>query len=296
MFRIRFIFRFTISLFLLTSLLTGYRLLDPILPGIDSWQWPVVALSNPSDITSEPTTPITNNLTPIPTIAPLFRTEATALPTPAPTIALAPAVLISRSAEITTIQPVDLPEILIYDDELNDNWTIEHSAHTQPNLWDTTHWFQQLDPRLEINSGATSIAVSPQADYGTLFFTVRPDSGEEYRRNEIVGISFWLNSGSDMIATADLAVAVIGSNQFSYWTPDDNSIFADSGGSFSETRLYFLEVNRTIPANTWVNVIVWLNTLAYDPPYQYVTGFYIKNDLNFRNTYYIDRVALVMAP
>lgn len=297
-------FRFTLSLFVLTSFLTGYRLLGQPLSAFNRVQWPVVALSSPPEEVSDPMALVARNITPIPTIAPLFRAEATSLPVATPTLELTPTVAIqpttqgvsSTSPDATTVQPLDLPEILIYDDELNENWTIEHSSNTQANLWDTTHWFQQLDPRLTINSGATAIAISPQADYGTLFFTVRPDSTAEYKRSDVVGISFWLNSGSDMIATADLTVAVIGSNQLSYWTPDDVSVFPNDAGSFSETRLYYLEVNRAIPADTWVNVIVWLNKLAYDPAYQYVTGFYIKNDLNFRNTYYVDRVALIMAP
>lgn len=51
-----------------------------------------------------------------------------------------------------------------------------------------------------------------------------------------------------------------------------------------------------IPADTWVNVVVWLNKLEFDPPYQYVTGFYLKSDVDFRSTYYLDQVALIMAP
>jgi hypothetical protein len=27
-----------------------------------------------------------------------------------------------------------------------------------------------------------------------------------------------------------------------------------------------------------------------------VTGFYLKNDIGFRNTYYVDQVALLLAP
>ena len=188
---------------------------------------------------------------------------------------------------------IELRNVMIYDDELDANWTVEQSTDVRANLWDTTHWFQKLHPQLDLNSGSTAIAVSPQADYGSLFFTVRPESTTAYKRADLLGVSFWLNSGSTTLGTDDLAIAVIGSNQQPIWSAVDNSVFADQSGAFSETRLYFLQINRAIPANTWVNIIVWLNELEYDPVYQYVTGFYIKNDMGFRDTYYIDRVTLI---
>lgn len=296
-------FRLTLYLFVLSCLLTGYRRVgQPLLP-LHSFGWSVRALSGTSDGSLDELRSTNEVSTPIPTIAPLFRTQATeglsatTTPNPTPTVTIQPGMQLATTttADAPSI-PLDLPEILIYDDELSHDWTMAYSVNTQYTLWDTTHWFQQLDPRLDISSGATAIAVSPQADYGTLFFAVRPESPVTYKRSDVLGVSFWLNSGSDALAKDDLAVAVIGSNQSPYWTPGDLSVFPDNAGSFSETRLYHLQVNRAIPADTWINVIVWLNKLAYDPAYEYVTGFYIKNDIGFRNNYYIDRVALIMAP
>ena len=66
--------------------------------------------------------------------------------------------------------------------------------------------------------------------------------------------------------------------------------------TFSETRLYFLGINRDIPPETWVNVEVWLDDLQYDPIYEYVTGFYIKNDEGFGQTFYVDAVRIIMLP
>ncbi|MEZ4727792.1 MAG: hypothetical protein R3E79_11745 [Caldilineaceae bacterium] len=296
-------FKFTLYLFVLSCLLTGYRLIGQPTLALPSMDWPVHALSDPAEADAmADQQSLTEANTPIPTIAPLFRTQAarpTATPSPAPTRTVATEVTMSAAVTVTTDTfgaPLDLPEVLIYDDELNTNWSVEHSVNTQYNLWDTTHWFQPFHPQLEFNSGATAIAVSPQGDYGTLLFTVRPENTTPYQRSEVLGISFWLNSGSDLLAKDDLAVAVIGSNALPYWTPNDVSVFPDNVGSFSETRLYYLQVNRAIPADTWVNVIVWLDKLAYDPAYEYVTGFYLKNDMGFRNSYYVDRVTLIMVP
>ncbi|MBX3013828.1 MAG: hypothetical protein KF832_20060 [Caldilineaceae bacterium] len=233
-------------------------------------------------------------VTPIPTVALLFRTDAVILPTPSlPALVLVPTATPVAPVKATPVA-TDYREVVVYGDELDANWSVEHSTDTQINLWDTSHWFQPLQG--ETTSGATSIVVSPQADYGKLLFSVRPESGLQYKRNDVIGVSFWLNSGQDGITTADLAVTLQGSNDVPYWQADDRSVFGDSTGEFSETRLYYLDINRTIPPNTWVNVIVWLNQLQFDPAYQYVTGFYIKNDLGFRNTYYIDQVSLLMAP
>ena len=69
---------------------------------------------------------------------------------------------------------------------------------------------------------------------------------------------------------------------------------SDADSSFSETRLYFLDIKHTIPPDTWVEVVVWLDQLIYDPPYKYVTGVYIKNDQGFFNTFYVDHVSLLV--
>ncbi len=284
-------------LFVLCCLLTGYRLIGQTLPATSPFQVAVSAQSSTPDDAANITATDEAGNTPVPTIAPLFRMPAIGTPQPSPT----PTVLLPEATQAVnnlpaaepTAQPLDYPEIVIYDDELNPDWTIEHSTDVRANLWDTAHWFQKLHPQLDLNSGSTAIAVSPQADYGALYFTVHPDSATAYKRTDLLGISFWLNSGSTTLGTDDLAISVIGSNQQPTWSADDTSVFADQPGAFSETRLYFLQINRTIPPDTWVNIIVWLNDLDYDPIYQYVTGFYIKNDVGFRNTYYIDRVTFI---
>lgn len=288
---------FTIAAFILCCAWIGYRIVGGIEPTANALQ-PALAQS----VTANDATVI-GQASAKPTIAPLFRepTRATATPTlgpdQTPTRTLRPTAqaLITPTPLPNLLRPA-YPEKVIYDDELARNWSIEHSTDTQVNLWDNTLWFQRFEPTQERTSGATTIAVAPQADFGNLFFTVRPESTEVYERQKVLGVSFWLNSGSNGIATDELAVAMAGSNELPYWSATDRSVFPDDQGAFSETRLYFLKINRTIPANTWVNIVVWLDDLEFDPPYRYVTGFYLKNDSGFRDTYYVDQVALLLAP
>lgn len=297
-------FRLTIFLFVISCGLTGYRLIGPAFSPSSYFEQTALAQSATVANAAAEQMGSTGMSTPVPTVAPLFRTRPTAIAVIVPSVILIPTATpeaVDQPAPHDTAnavigEPNLYLEIPIYEDELDRNWTIEHSISTQTNLWDTSHWFQPMAPSQDINSGATAIAVSPQADFGTLFLAVRPDSKVEYKREDVLGLSFWLHSGSSGIETSDLSVAILGSNQSPFWMPDDRSVFPDPAHSFSETRLYFLEINRTIPANTWINVVVWLNDLQYDPAYRYVTGFYLKNDAGFRNTYYLDQIALVTAP
>lgn len=293
-------FRVTIALLILGGCLTGYRLIRQVLPMMD--QLPAALAQPVVEAPSSEADPSGARGAP-PTVAALFLAQPNKAVSPTAKaqdvpIILQPTAQTNNRATTaaTQAQAAVYPEVVIYDDQLHPSWSIEQSAKSAINLAATDLNFQSLDLQQEHNSGATAIAVTPQADYGTLFFTVRPESGAVYQRQSVLGVSFWLNSGSSGIGPADLAVAVVGSNAFPYWTPDDQSVFPDKKGAFSETRLYFLKINRTIPPHTWLNLVVWLNDLQYDPVYQYVTGFYLKNDVGFRGTYYLDQVALLMAP
>ena len=293
-------FRVTIAILILGGCLTGYRLIGQMLPIITHLP---AALTQPGVEApiSEAVPLVANGATP--TVAALFLAQPSKAASPTAkgqgvpiTLQPTPQTNNQATTAATQAQAAVYPAVVIYDDQLNASWSVEQSANSAINLAATDLNFQSLDRQQAHSSGATSIAITPQADYGTLFFTVRPESGAVYQRQSVLGVSFWLNSGSSGIGPADLAIAVVGSNVFAYWTPDDQSVFPDKKGAFSETRLYFLKINRTIPPHTWLNLVVWLNDLQYDPVYQYVTGFYLKNDVGFRSTYYLDQVALLMAP
>lgn len=287
-----------IALLIIGCCLTGYRFLDRMLTG--SAQRPT-ALAQPAVDTPISAADLAVPSRATPTVAALFLAQSRQTATPTPTaapqlpITLQPTTALGPQAGAQAQAPL-YPTVVIYDDQLNPQWSVEQSTASTIDLAAQGLNFQALDAQKTLSSGAATIAISPQADYGKIFFTVRPESGASYQRTNVLGVSFWLNSGSDGIGPADLAVAVVGSNSLPYWTPDDKSVFPDNKGKFSETRLYFLKINRTIPPHTWLNLVVWLNELQYDPVYKYVTGFYIKNDLGFRSTYDLDQVSLVMAP
>jgi len=143
-------------------------------------------------------------------------------------------------------------------------------------------------------TGNVGIEVTPQEDFGTLFFTVEKGAKETYGLDRVLGVSVWINSGDQPLNPNDLSITVVGSNDYTYWVPGDKSVATDSTHFFSESRLYYLGVKNTVPPNTWVEAVVRLDKLPYEPDYKYVTGIYIKNDEWFRRTFYIDQVHLLV--
>jgi hypothetical protein len=224
------------------------------------------------------------------TLRPLFgEPNASAAQQPAATATSA-----ATPTAVPTTLPLGYQEAVIYGDKVDPNWSLEESSNVDYDPFDSIHWFTKLDDRHD--SGAVSMAVTPLEDFGTLFFTVKPSTNVTYKRSKVLGISLWLNSGASILDTDDLALTVVGSNELSYWAPDDFSAFANSAGTFSETRLYYLGLNRAIPPGSWVQIILWLDDREFDPIYENVVGFYLKNDGGFDTTYYVDNVSLLVAP
>jgi hypothetical protein len=191
---------------------------------------------------------------------------------------------IARS-EVSTrsILNYELVNMPIYTDMVNQNWIVQRSTGGEIDL----------ASREESYEGSVSLSYTPAGGIGTLFFTVKQNSSEIYLSDNILGLSFWLNSGAGEIGTGEIAVTVLGSNSYPYWLADDNSVKSPFEPVFSETRLYHLGVNRTIPPHTWVKVELWLDERIYDPDYRYVTGFYIKNEASLQQTIYLDDIQLI---
>jgi len=277
-----------------------YRFSRFVLPILDEDMSSVVAQSSTPEATATtyqlPQQPVSAT----PTVAPLFRIDEKIT-----TIASATESTQADSIPLTTTETLShtvLPaevqyesnryrDVLIYGDELDENWSFANSSGVRYQPWDTSHWFQQLDGAGLLSSGATAIAITPEEEFGTFLLSVRNDATVQYRRDETVGLSFWLNSGNTLIEPDDLTVTIVGDDSKPSWQkPVDTA----TNAPFSETRLYYLGINRSIPPHTWVNIVVWLDKLIYDPTYTYLTGFYIKNDSDMRNTYYVDHISLLM--
>lgn len=236
---------------------------------------------------TDPNTEVTTS----PTISPLFQasTGVTPLPfEPQPTPEPLPASSGVRSEEGSYER--QLVEVPIYDEQMLSNWSLANSHNM--NIDDQHTGFAE--------NGVVSISATPMQGTGALQFSVIPETNIFYERDRIIAVSFWLSGGTSSIAPEDFAVSVLGSNDYPYWVADDTSAqpngrVTNDAPLFGETRLYYLGFNRAIPATTWVEVIVWLDDLTYDPDYDYVTGFSIKNDQSYQQPFYIDRVSLLVS-
>lgn len=206
------------------------------------------------------------------------------VPTPYPTSSPYPTST-PQPAQATQAPPT-FRDVSLYKDQLDLNWSLSQSAGLTYDAQSTAN----------VYTGTVSISVVPEQDFGILFFTVNENTAQPYLRNEVLGVRFRLNSGNDYLALEDMAVSILGSNVVPYWSQEDKSVESTVGEyPFSETKLYFLGFNDSIPPNTWVDVEVWLDNLVFDPDYVYLTGFYIKHSEGYRTNYFIDDVALIFA-
>jgi hypothetical protein len=226
---------------------------------------------------------------PTPTVAPIFGQPPT----------MPPAVLPTRTSEPTRVPtplpPTEIPleerlrPIVVYDDALSPGWSLEHSSEMR---YDEQSAAFVAEDRYAIQAVA-------EATFSSLFFTVNQGARESFPREEILGLRFRLSGGRGEIPNDGLAVAVVGSNRQPYWVANDTSVQLEGRVTeelplFPETRLYYLNINNTIPPGEWVEVYLWLDDLVYDPEYTYITGFYLKTDGLAR--FYVDQVELLTMP
>lgn len=230
------------------------------------------------DHTELPTPRPTNTRRPTPTPRP---TE-----TPAPTATLRPTNTPFPGAEGANSDGETALEgdMILFGDSLNPNWTLAES-------WDVRY---DVASTAYVHNGEFALSVTPTQTFGSIFFAVDPNTEQEYFYLDILGVSFWINPGEQELALEDMAISVLGSNDYPYWRSDDNSVEGISGeDGFSETRLYFLDFNRSLPAGEWTEVVIWLDDLVYDPTTTYLTGIYLKSGEAYEGTYTIDDVTLL---
>ncbi|MCB8977298.1 MAG: LysM peptidoglycan-binding domain-containing protein [Ardenticatenaceae bacterium] len=178
----------------------------------------------------------------------------------------------------------EVKSIVIYDDEFNSDWLALEGENIEADFKYTT----------AVHNGRYSISITPFADFSTQYFVVQQGADQQYLQDKVIAIYFWLNSGDGFLQLDDLAFTMLGSDELPYYTAQDKSAYIDDEFPFSETRLYYLGLNQTIPPNTWVEVEVLLDNLIYDPDYTYITGFYIKNNEGYTHTFYIDDISVLM--
>ena len=202
----------------------------------------------------------------IPTIRPTFTPDVSGGPTvtPQPT------------------RVISYRTIPIYDDELNKSWRI-----------DTDRMNFQFT-RQVVYSGTTAIQVSPEDEFAAFLVIVDENSTMQLPRENIYGVSFYISGGPNYLGHEDFAIAAQGSNFYHYWLAYDESARVGDGPVFSESLLLYFELNNAIPPNEWVKIEIPINSLAYDPPYEFFTGFYIKNDAGVSDTFYIDQIELIV--
>ena len=191
------------------------------------------------------------------------------------------------SAQPVIRSAAQLKPVAVFSDSLDPNWSLDNS------------WGMDWAPDSAVvsPSGAKTIRFTPTEDFGGLFFTVQKSASAPYLREKTFGITFLLNPGDSTLGPDELAVTVVGSNEYPYWLKGDTSVSSENKGQmFSETRLYYLAVNRSLPPNSWTQINVWLDKLIYDPLYLNVTGIYLKTDRGVRKTIHIADVSLMVTP
>ena len=186
---------------------------------------------------------------------------------------------------LTTVSTIVMRIDEIYSDTLNANWSLDDSRDVS----------YELEDDYFVYEGEYSLAYSPKVEYAELVFSVDEGSDEIYLRDDVLAVRFWMYTGDDYIATDDFAVSVVGSNAFPYWVIGDDSVTVqDDNPVFPETRLYFLNIDKDIPPDTWFQVELWLDDLIFEPEYTYVTGIVLKNDFDFLRRVSIDNLELVI--
>jgi hypothetical protein len=235
----------------------------------------------------------------VPTVASAFEIQPTIPPRSTPPSSIDPSVFIAPTPNSTMISQVTaaalnedkLKEVVVYDDSLRSDWSISHSFESDIDTFSKKYVYQ----------GAYSIQVRPKFTTGTLYFTLNQTAGEPILRSRVQAIRLYLSGGDLPVNNDAIAMAVTGSNQYPYWVENDRSVkldgrVTDNQPLFSETRLYYLDINAAIPAKTFIKVTNWLDSRTYDPSYTYLTGFYLKTDRASVPAFYVDKVSILLLP
>jgi hypothetical protein len=184
----------------------------------------------------------------------------------------------------TTQGTITTPALLLFDETLSPNWTIRTSPGVE----------FAVEEREDAFSGSVALSFSPGEDFGSLFLQVRPDTTTPYLREEIAGVAFWLYTGDEPLAPDDLALVITGSNDFPYWSAVDESIDLEEFEPTFDDGRFELGFNRSISAETWIQVILFFDDLTYETDYQYITGLNFVNNATSTRPFLIDELVLIL--
>jgi hypothetical protein len=226
---------------------------------------------------------------PAPTVNPIF------IPVDVPTEEPLPDIVATPGISDLATQETAVVRAIIYDEELNPNWSIQASSET------VTYSLQNTQ---SAHDGNNAIAITSFPAKQSLYFRVLPET-EAYQRDRVIGISLWLSGGAENIEPGSIILGVTGSDIQPHWVANDTSAGkVDEILTFSGTRAYSLGLKQAVTKGSWVRVVVLLDDLVFDPDhndeevedpeYEYVTGFYLTAEENLQ-TILIDDISLIMA-
>lgn len=235
---------------------------------------------------------------PLPTFAPTYTIGPTAtdmaledeLPpvleeTPesqAPTQTQTPQATPARDNPSGELVLVDIP---IYSDQTNSNWILHSGAGV----------FYVFQEAMEVHDGKYVFGLTFQKDDGYFDFHVRQGTTTEFLRDDTYGVHFWIYSVSQPLARRDIGVGIYGSNDVPHMSSNDASVDQTQFDPFfgNNEDAYLIGLNRDLPANTWIEIELPLDSLEYDTNYTYITGIRFRNNSGFKGKILIDNLSLL---
>lgn len=202
------------------------------------------------------------------------------------TATLAPNQLSSSNNSPATLpfSLVEAAKISIYSEGFNTNWMILGAEN------------EDINPRTTnpVHNGLFSIDITPNKADSQIFLIVRDSTDESYPRAQIHGFRLWLNPGNNPLALSDLAVGILGSNNKYEFPNPKNPAALPQSPIFTQVYIYAPNADPVFPANTWTEMVIWLDSLGDPPQYDYIMGFTIQRRDTFRKTFFIDDIQLIL--
>lgn len=180
---------------------------------------------------------------------------------------------------------LEAAKISLYSEGFNTNWMILGAQN------------EDINPRTTnpVHNGLLSIDITPNKTDSQIFLVVRDSTDESYPRTQIHGFRLWLNPGTNPLALSDLAVGILGSNNKFEFPNPKNPAALPQYPIFTQVYIYAPDADPVFPANTWTEMVIWLDDLGGPPQYEYIMGFTIQRKDTFRKTFFIDDIQLILS-